>query len=94
MGHIPADVEHQGCQQDCTDAQEDKCESAPETDIVPIPILILLMGCFQLGNLCSVLALGIGKLLSGDIQIRVCLGGSEFGCGYLQICGGKLLPDF
>lgn len=94
MGHIPADVEHQGCQQDCTDAQEDKCESAPETDIVPIPILILLMGCFQLGNLCSVLALGIGKLLSGDIQIRVCLGGSEFCCGYLQIGSGKLLADF
>lgn len=94
MGYIPGYEEYQGDQQDQTDTKEEEGESAPQSDFVFHPVQILLMGGLQLGDLGNVLAFGICQLLLDCIQIGFVLGGSEFGCGYLQIGCCHLLPDF
>ena len=91
---IDAEVEdHQG-QEDHAYCQEDEGHPSPEADIVLQPVDVFGVVFFQAGDLGDVLTLGFGELLPEGCHIGFRLGGSEFCCGELQICGCQLLPDF
>lgn len=93
MGYVYYEVKDNEAKQDGSDGKQNECESAPEADVVLQPVDVLGVVLFQGGQLCNVLAFGVGELLPEGGYVGFRLGCSQLCCGELQISGGQLVAD-